>query len=99
MCSMVPTSNARRDAMQVQLTIKIVSLSLSLIFDSSTKTARFNDVMARVDTESCDCLPDCDSTEYQYAVTSSPLRWGVFLEINRFFLDLLGKLQVVPYVL
>ena len=63
--------------------LQSVSLPLSLIFDSSTKTARFNDVMARVGTESCDCLPDCDSTEYQYAVTSSSLRWGVFLEINK----------------
>ena len=46
----------------------------SLFSDSSSKMARFNDVMVGVGSESCDCLPDCEATEYQYAVTSSSLR-------------------------
>ena len=48
----------------------------SLFSDSSSKTARFNDVMVGVGSESCDCLPDCEATEYQYVVTSSSLRLG-----------------------
>ena len=45
-------------------------------FASSTKTGKFDAAMARVDVDSCDCLPDCDATDYQYALTSSSLRWG-----------------------
>ena len=41
---------------------------------SSTKTAKFTEEMALVDGASCDCLPDCKTTDYQYSMTSSKLR-------------------------
>ena len=45
-----------------------------IIFASSSKTADFLNTMALVKSDSCDCLPDCESTEYQYALSSSSLR-------------------------
>ena len=54
----------------------------SLFSDSSSKMARFNDVMVAVGSDSCDCLPDCEATEYQYAVTSSSLRLRNTLNVN-----------------
>ena len=41
---------------------------------STTKTAKFTEEMALVDGASCNCLPDCKTTDYQYSMTSSKLR-------------------------
>ena len=48
--------------------------SLLIFVASSSKTADFINIMALVKSDSCDCLPDCDSTEYQFALSSSSLR-------------------------
>ena len=38
--------------------------------------------MANVESDSCDCLPDCESTEYQYALTSSSIRWDILEKLG-----------------
>ena len=70
-CSLVPTADGWGHAMQVQ---KLFCFCIYKIFCSATKTANFTEAMALVDGESCDCLPDCERTDYQYAMTSSSRR-------------------------
>ena len=80
-CSMVPASVGRSDAVQVQIIFNFFRGIKVSIVDSSSKTARFVDEMSLVGIDACDCLPDCESTEYQYALTSSSLRWNVLREL------------------
>ena len=54
--------------------IKISTYNSVTLFPSSTKTFKFTDEMALVGGDSCECLPDCEDTDYQYSMTSSKLR-------------------------
>ena len=79
---MVPASVGRSDAVQVQIIFNFFRGIKVSIVDSSSKTARFVDEMSLVGIDACDCLPDCESTEYQYALTSSSLRWNILRELS-----------------
>ena len=50
---------------------------------SGTKTSQFTDEMALVDGASCECLPDCEDTDYQYSMTSSKPRWVFYHEAHK----------------
>ena len=54
--------------------IKISTYNSVTLFPSSTNTFKFTDEMALVGGDSCECLPDCEDTDYQYSMTSSKLR-------------------------
>ena len=79
LCSMVLAAKEWHKTMQVS---KCSNQANQLVCPSSTKTSQFTDEMALVDGASCQCLPDCEDTEYQYSMTSSILRWVFHHEAN-----------------
>ena len=64
--------------------IKISTYNSVTLFPSSTNTFKFTDEMALVGGDSCECLPDCENTDYQYSMTPSKLRWGFFVVRSTF---------------
>ena len=75
MCSMVSPTNCGKKSMQVKFHLVLTVFQTQSIchFQSIAKTAAFINAMAMAENE-CDCLPECDVTEYQYSATSTSLR-------------------------